>query len=834
MKTEKKIPKVKISKFSTMKYYLIFTFLLLNLSQVSAQVVKTISSVAELATVASLSDQAVTMQAGVYDLGDYLTPANIDSKTPVDQYDRKAMMRFSGSNNTFDFTGVTINIPTSLLTYIGRGIEFHLTGSNINFKGLTLTCTGNSTPSGPGVTLMTVTGDYITLEDVTLNVAGSSPYGYGDVLGKGGTNLVGMKKHSGMIIEGLDCKFLGCSVYSKAFGHLIAIQGGRNVYFEDCHVEGATRTTDAMLAETSGPAFGVNFASVWPNYDGENVIPPGYTKCLSEDGYRTYGSGATGVNTAGVTLVNCTANKARVGFALEYGGPILIQNCEATGCEGGYNVTDATIENSRGDAVNGPLLYLTGGSNSKIELALMSTLPTTTLHAIATIVGSNHNVTFTKWENQTRTQDHKILLGGTRPTAVNPFSPLGTGSASGITLNNCTGMPIEVYSSVSASTVNSNGTVVNNGSNNTITQKTDCGLINPTCNNTVAKIEAECYDNMIGVVKEPSSEGGENIGSIGNNDWVAYNNVDLTGMNSVQFRIASKSAAGGNIEVRLGSITGTLIGTIPVTSTGDWQTYVTKSVNISRVTGSQNIYLLFKNTASTFVNINWFGFLEDVVCNNTPTRIEAECYTNMSGVVKESSTEDGQNIGSIGNNDWVAYDNLDLTGMNSVQFRIASKSAAGGNIEIRLGSITGTLIGTIPVTSTGDWQTYVTKSVNISSVTGTQNIYLLFKNTASTFVNINWFGFSEERLVVTNLEDADMNDFLSVFPTPCNNNLTVSFNNSSVEGKIQVMNIFGEVLSVKDISGNSEEINLSNEANGLYLIKVITSDQIITREVLKQ
>ncbi|WP_161634455.1 PA14 domain-containing protein, partial [Aquimarina pacifica] len=462
-------------------------FLLLFITVFSSYGQTIISSVTELAEAVSKSNQNIVMQAGVYDIGDYLTPANIDSKTPADAYNRKAMLRFSGSNNTFDFTGVTINIPTSLLSYIGRGIEFHLTGSNINLKGLTVTNTGNSLPANPGIALMTVTGDYITLENVTLNVAGSSPYGYGDLLGKGGTNLVGMKKHSGMIVEGLDCKFIGCSVYSKAFGHMIAVQGGRNVYFQDCHVEAVTRTTDEMLAETSGLAYGVNFASVWPNYDGEKVITPGYTKSLSEDGYRAYGSGATGFNTAGITLVNCTAKNVRVGFALEYGGPMLIQNCEATGCEGGYNVADATIENSRGDAVNGPLLYLSG-NNSDVELALMPTLPTTTLHAIATIAGNNHNVTLTKWENQTRTQDHKILLGATRPTAVNPFSPLGTGSASGVTLNNCTGMPIEVYSTVSSSVINTNGQVIaNNGSNNDISQ-IDCSDTTTGCTNYISNV----------------------------------------------------------------------------------------------------------------------------------------------------------------------------------------------------------------------------------------------------------------------------------------------------------------------------------------------------------
>ncbi|WP_052823546.1 leucine-rich repeat domain-containing protein [Neotamlana sedimentorum] len=453
-----------------------FLFLIIVFTGFSATSQITISSLAELANVASQSNQMVTMTPGVYEMADYLTPTVISNNTSADELGRRAMIRFSGSNNTFDLTGVTINVDTELLNDLGGSvIEFHFTGNHINFKGLIVTDIGNS-PTASGGQSMTVSGDNITIENVTLNMSGSSPYGYGDLLGKGGGSLVAMRKHSGLLVGGLDVSIIGCSIYSTSFGHLFFVQGGRNVLFQDCYAEAVTRTTDDMLAETSGPAFDLNFEAVYPNYDGEKVITPGYTKSLSEVGFRTYGSGA-GHDTEGVTLINCTARNARVGFALEIGGPILIQNCEATGCESGYNLNNATVQNSRGDAVNGPLLYLSG-DNSEVELALMPTLPTTTLHAVATIAGNNNNVTLTKWNDETRTQDHKILVGGTRPTGTNPFSPLGTGATASVTLNNCTDMPVEILSTTSSSVINTTGSVTDNGTGNTVITNSCEGIQN--------------------------------------------------------------------------------------------------------------------------------------------------------------------------------------------------------------------------------------------------------------------------------------------------------------------------------------------------------------------
>ena len=132
--------------------------------------------------------------------------------------------------------------------------EFVVTGNDNVIEGLTITNVGDGLSRGGSV--VSVNGDGNTLRDVTLHVRGSSPYGYGDLFGKSGGH-----KHSGLLVVGNDARVVGCKLYMRSFGHGYYIQKeAENARFEDCYVEGVMRSTDEMLAETTG--FGVDLP-VW-------------------------------------------------------------------------------------------------------------------------------------------------------------------------------------------------------------------------------------------------------------------------------------------------------------------------------------------------------------------------------------------------------------------------------------------------------------------------------------------------------------------------------------------------------------------------------------------
>ncbi|MEU9449667.1 glycoside hydrolase family 16 protein [Streptomyces sp. NPDC048277] len=128
--------------------------------------------------------------------------------------------------------------------------------------------------------------------------------------------------------------------------------------------------------------------------------------------------------------------------------------------------------------------------------------------------------------------------------------------------------------------------------------------------------------------------------------------------------------------------------------------------------------------------------------------IQAESYDSQSGVTAETTTDTGggQDIGYIANGDWALYKGVDFGSTAATQFyaRVASGAASGvsGLVQVRLDSPSNAPIGSFSVANTGGWQTWTTVPANISSVTGTHDVYLTFSSGQSAdFVNVNWFDF---------------------------------------------------------------------------------------------
>jgi hypothetical protein len=400
----------------------------------------TVSNLTQLAEVAARDGQNVKLAPGVYRLADYLTEEVLQQiRAGVDRTHRRPpvpMFVFRGANNRFDLRDVVMEIDTTLYRKLPRGGYTRcliIAGSGNHFDGLTIRFTGPN--QGSGGNTLSVAGASNTLENITLHVYGSYPYGYGDLLGKGGPNLVGLQKQSGIQVLGNGSVLRGCRVFSRAFGHCFYIQEGKDIRLEDCYAEGEMRSTSEMLRDTNGPAFNLGFKSVYENRDGRYFMVPGYRKSLVEDGFRTYGSAGA------VTLINCTAINTRAGF--EIGAPdhspvkTILRNCVARGCERAYLLGSHTIvRQSRGDAKYGPLLYLRGGRESDVELELAGGSSDYTVHALATIAGTNHRVRLTVAPQETDFPKLPIMFGFGMPAHAEMASPIRPAATQNVTLRN--------------------------------------------------------------------------------------------------------------------------------------------------------------------------------------------------------------------------------------------------------------------------------------------------------------------------------------------------------------------------------------------------------------
>ncbi|WP_354637956.1 glycoside hydrolase family 64 protein [Kitasatospora camelliae] len=130
-----------------------------------------------------------------------------------------------------------------------------------------------------------------------------------------------------------------------------------------------------------------------------------------------------------------------------------------------------------------------------------------------------------------------------------------------------------------------------------------------------ATIQAETFSaqNGAGIESCSDSGGGSDVGWLSNGDWLKYPAVAFGSTGSTRFtaRVASGAAAGvsGLVQVRIGSPTATPVGSFAIASTGGWQTWRTVPADISRVTGTQDVYLTFSSgQPADFVNLNWFTF----------------------------------------------------------------------------------------------------------------------------------------------------------------------------------------------------------------------------------
>jgi O-glycosyl hydrolase/fibronectin type 3 domain-containing protein len=132
------------------------------------------------------------------------------------------------------------------------------------------------------------------------------------------------------------------------------------------------------------------------------------------------------------------------------------------------------------------------------------------------------------------------------------------------------------------------------------------------------------------------------------------------------------------------------------------------------------------------------------------SRVEAETFAQQSGIKTQVCSEGGKNVTSIDDGDWIRIRGVDFgTGAGSFLARTAGNQS-GGNIELRLDSLNGALIGTCPVPNTGGMQTWVTTSCNVSSISGVHDLYLKFTGTGTgDLFNLNWWQFQVESLILT-------------------------------------------------------------------------------------
>lgn len=127
--------------------------------------------------------------------------------------------------------------------------------------------------------------------------------------------------------------------------------------------------------------------------------------------------------------------------------------------------------------------------------------------------------------------------------------------------------------------------------------------------------------------------------------------------------------------------------------------------------------------------------------------IEAESRDANSGV-GEASGGTGTKINNINNGDWLRFDAIDF-GAGASRFHIsASNKQTGGNVEVRLDSLGGDVLGTATVAPTGNWNTFVTFSTDLDPMpTGVHDLFVVFTGGSGSLMDVDWIQFESFELV---------------------------------------------------------------------------------------
>ncbi|MFI9543757.1 PQQ-dependent sugar dehydrogenase [Streptomyces sp. NPDC052016] len=112
----------------------------------------------------------------------------------------------------------------------------------------------------------------------------------------------------------------------------------------------------------------------------------------------------------------------------------------------------------------------------------------------------------------------------------------------------------------------------------------------------------------VDVISHGPAHGGKTVGNIENGDWISFTPYALSNATRFTARVSS-AGAGGTIEVRAGSTTGTLLGTATVPVTGGWETFQDVTAGLSnQPAGSTSLHLVFKGGSGALFDVDEFSF----------------------------------------------------------------------------------------------------------------------------------------------------------------------------------------------------------------------------------
>lgn len=139
------------------------------------------------------------------------------------------------------------------------------------------------------------------------------------------------------------------------------------------------------------------------------------------------------------------------------------------------------------------------------------------------------------------------------------------------------------------------------------------------------------------------------------------------------------------------------------------------------------------------------GITQGVATLNPYIHTQAETMAFSKGITTEGDRSSGLYVTSIHDGDYIKVRAVDFGSKGASKFTARTSSRYfGGNIELRLDSPEGKLIGTLHTSYTGEWDRWKLDSTTVSGATGIHDLYLVFKGRKPhELFNFDYWMFSE-------------------------------------------------------------------------------------------
>ncbi|MCH6257100.1 carbohydrate-binding protein [Puniceicoccaceae bacterium K14] len=265
-----------------------------------------------------------------------------------------------------------------------------------------------------------------------------------------------------------------------------------------------------------------------------------------------------------------------------------------------------------------------------------------------------------------------------------------------------------------------------------------------------------------GVDIEVCSEGGFNLTELEDGEWLTYTvHVPVSGTYAVSVRYASASGGGAIRFAFNGSdVTGDV--SLPATGSDDtWATHtVAEDVSIGKGVQAMRVYV---SGSSSAYDLN--SMTVELLESELTTRVQAEDFETERGTSLAESTDEGEGdmIESAQAGSWSQYNSLFLGTGSKLKFRVArADGTPSGRIDVRLGSQSGELVGSVDVPVTGGWDQWETIETFLNATEGGSTIYLVYEQNDNSpragMFNLNWFELdfldAADGLVVESLSES--------------------------------------------------------------------------------